>query len=140
MYFIFFYILSYDIWFYISHLLLHHPRIYFIHKKHHSKPYSELNYVDTNEGHAIEHVIQPLGILIPCFFKGSSFIQLFIAWSIIGARGLMRHDHRISWVIGNHHLLHHKYPNYNYGEYWIDCLFGTAYPYKKEYIYGKFYV
>ena len=26
---------------------------------------------------------------------------------------MMRHDERCIFLIGNHHLLHHKYPNYN---------------------------
>jgi sterol desaturase/sphingolipid hydroxylase (fatty acid hydroxylase superfamily) len=51
----------------------------------------------------------------------------------------MRHDNRFSWITGNHHLLHHKYINYNFGEYWIDRLFGTAYPNKSEYIFGVLY-
>ena len=46
---------------------------------------------------------------------------------------------RFIFLIGNHHLLHHKYPNYNYGEYWIDSLCRTKYinnnEYKKGYIY-----
>ena len=62
-----------------------------------------------------------------------------IASLMIAARGYMRHDHRYSFLIGNHHLLHHKNPKYNFGEYWIDSLFGTKYPNKYEYIYGKIY-
>jgi sterol desaturase/sphingolipid hydroxylase (fatty acid hydroxylase superfamily) len=38
---------------------------------------------------------------------------------------MMRHDDRCSFIIGNHHLIHHQYPNYNYGEYWIDYLCKT---------------
>jgi sterol desaturase/sphingolipid hydroxylase (fatty acid hydroxylase superfamily) len=52
---------------------------------------------------------------------------------------MMRHDDRFSWLIGNHHILHHKYPKYNFGEYWIDKMFGTLYPNKSEYIYGELY-
>ena len=33
-----------------------------------------------------------------------------------------------------------KYVKYNYGEYWLDCLFGTCYPNKDEYIYGCIYI
>ena len=53
-------------------------------------------------------------------------------------RGFMRHDNRCIWLIGNHHILHHKYPNYNYGEYWIDSICGTLCPYKEEY--GLIYI
>jgi sterol desaturase/sphingolipid hydroxylase (fatty acid hydroxylase superfamily) len=41
--------------------------------------------------------------------------------------------------MGNHHILHHKYIGYNYGEYWIDTVMGTVYPNKKEYQYGNIY-
>ena len=39
-----------------------------------------------------------------------------------------------------HHLLHHKHPSYNYGEYWIDLLCGTTYPNDEEYEYGMIYM
>jgi sterol desaturase/sphingolipid hydroxylase (fatty acid hydroxylase superfamily) len=52
---------------------------------------------------------------------------------------MMRHDDRLIWLIGNHHLLHHKYPLYNFGEYWLDSLMGTEYPNKYEYKYGLLY-
>jgi sterol desaturase/sphingolipid hydroxylase (fatty acid hydroxylase superfamily) len=64
---------------------------------------------------------------------------LTIAFLIVGARALMRHDNRFSWLIGNHHLLHHKYQKYNFGEYWIDTIVGSDYPDKKKYIYGMIY-
>ena len=40
---------------------------------------------------------------------------------------MMRHDRRFIFIVGNHHLLHHKYQKYNYGEYWIDMLCGTKF-------------
>jgi sterol desaturase/sphingolipid hydroxylase (fatty acid hydroxylase superfamily) len=52
----------------------------------------------------------------------------------------MRHDERCIWLIGNHHILHHKYPQYNYGEYWLDKLFKTNYPKEDEYIKGLIYL
>jgi sterol desaturase/sphingolipid hydroxylase (fatty acid hydroxylase superfamily) len=88
--------------------------------------------------HNIENIVQPIGILVPCFYY-FSFSELLIAFCIITIRGLMRHDNRFSWITGNHHLLHHKYISYNFGEYWIDCSFGTAYPNKSEYIFGVLY-
>jgi lathosterol oxidase len=127
LYFVFVHILCYDLWFYITHIILHHPNVYFIHKIHHKKKYSQLTYIDTNEAHYIEHIMQPLGIFIPCFISKTHFIYLFVSFSIVGTRALMRHDERCSWLIGNHHLIHHKYPHYNYGEYWIDYLCGTLY-------------
>lgn len=53
---------------------------------------------------------------------------------------MLRHDHRFVWLIGNYHILHHKHNHYNFGEYWLDCLFKTNYPNKKEYVYGLIYM
>ena len=137
---IFYHIICYDIWFYLSHIILHQPFFYYnIHKIHHRKSYLQLNYKDTHEAHIIENIVQPIGIFIPCFITTFSPYQLLIAFTIISVRGMMRHDNNFSWLIGNHHLLHHKYLNNNYGEYWIDKLCGTLCPYENEYVYGKIY-
>ena len=136
---ILFHIISHDIWFYISHIFLHNPKIYFIHKVHHKKLYNQLTYKDATEGTLLEHIIEPLGIFIPYFLITFTFRDLFISFIIINIRNLLRHDDKFSFLIGNHHLLHHKYPKYNFGEYWIDKIFGTLYPNKSEYIYGKIY-
>jgi lathosterol oxidase len=134
-----FHIICYDVWFYVSHIFFHTPTFYVFHKIHHKKKYSEIKYFDTNEGHYAEHIVQPLGILVPCFFPGFSPNQMIFSWTIIVVRGLMRHDDRFSWLIGNHHLLHHKHQKYNFGEYWIDKLFGTIYYDEREYKYGILY-
>ena len=39
----------------------------------------------------------------------------------------MTHDKRCVFLVGDHHLIHHKYLKYNYGEYWLDYIFGTQY-------------
>ena len=140
MYLILIHILFYDLWFYISHIILHNKNIYYIHKIHHIAPYDKLTYSDTNVGHIIENVFSPAGIIIPCFIMDFSFLYLCISFIFVGIRALMRHDNRCIWLIGNHHILHHKYPNYNYGEYWIDKICGTSYPHKEEYIYGLIYM
>jgi len=132
-------IICYDVWFYLSHLILHSPNVYFIHKLHHLKQHDQLTWQDTNVSHLIEHIVQPVGIFVPCFFPGFSLKSLLIAYVFIAVRGLMRHDNRCVWLIGNHHILHHKYRNYNYGEYWIDTLCGTKCPYENEYVYGIIY-
>jgi sterol desaturase/sphingolipid hydroxylase (fatty acid hydroxylase superfamily) len=102
-------------------------------------PYKELTVIDANTAHVIEHVAQSLGIFIPLLVIKFSYVNFAIVALIINARELMKHDNRCSWLIGNHHLLHHKYLLYNYGEYWIDNLFGTCFPKSSEYIYGKVY-
>ena len=127
---ILFHIVSYDLWFYLSHIMLHkirHPNIKDIHSIHHAVPYEQLKWYNASDGHIIENIIQPLGILFPCIF----FIDIhsiIITSLFVTIRGSMRHDHRFCWLIGNHHLLHHKYPEYNYSEYYIDYIFGTLYP------------
>ena len=65
--------------------------------------------------------------------------SLLVALLFLNIRGMMRHDHRFVWLIGNHHILHHKYPQYNFGEFWIDKLCGTQYPNTAEYQYGYIY-
>ena len=139
-YYIFIHILSYDVWFYISHLILHIPWMYKnIHYKHHNIEYKTMNFLDATTGHIIETVFQGIGIYIPLFFVPLQLSPFVIAYIFIGLRGGMRHDHRCSWLIGNHHLLHHKYPKYNFGEYWIDRMLGTLCPKSDEYIYGVIY-
>jgi sterol desaturase/sphingolipid hydroxylase (fatty acid hydroxylase superfamily) len=134
-----FHVLCYDVWFYAIHVVLHNKHFYVIHKIHHEKPYDQLVYTDTNVGHYIENFVEPLGIFIPFFVIDCSLMAFLCA--VIGThiRGQMRHDNRCSWLVGNHHILHHKYRRYNYGEYWIDTLCGTVYPKNEEYIYGCIY-
>jgi sterol desaturase/sphingolipid hydroxylase (fatty acid hydroxylase superfamily) len=135
-----FHVLCYDVWFYATHVVLHNKDFYVIHKLHHEKPHDELTYADTNVGHSIDNLFESLGFLIPFFIVDSSLVAFLSASIFIGIRGHMRHDNRCSWLVGNHHLLHHKYRRYNYGEYWIDTLCGTKYPGEDEYIYGCIYL
>jgi sterol desaturase/sphingolipid hydroxylase (fatty acid hydroxylase superfamily) len=128
---ILFHIFCYDVWFYISHIALHTRALGWIHKIHHQTPYETLTYKDTHVCHWIEGIIQPLGYFIPIAIYGvdkTNFSVMAISAVYICARGLARHDHRCVKWMGNHHLLHHKYPNYNYGEFWIDILCNTMYP------------
>jgi len=131
-------LVCYDLWFYMSHIILH-KKFYYLHAIHHMIPYKELTFIDANTAHIAEHVAQSFGIFIPLLVIKCSCVNFLGALLIINIRGAMRHDHRCSWLIGNHHLLHHKYLLYNYGEYWIDNLFGTCYPKSNGYIYGKVY-
>jgi lathosterol oxidase len=135
-----FHVLCYDVWFYATHIVLHNRHFYVIHKLHHAIPHNELTYADTNVSHYLENLVQPLGILIPFFVVECSPKAFICAIIFTHIRGHMRHDNRFSWLIGNHHLLHHKYRQYNYGEYWIDTLCGTRYPGEDEYIHGCIYL
>ena len=120
------FIMSYDIWFYLSHIILHHNSFYRFHKLHHTAIYPI--WTDTQKGTTFESVFQTVGTLLPLLYYQSLTTDFVYANMIIGIRGLMRHDDRCTFLIGNHHLLHHKYPSYNFGEYWIDAVCGTMYP------------
>jgi sterol desaturase/sphingolipid hydroxylase (fatty acid hydroxylase superfamily) len=122
-------IVSYDIWFYISHLVLHLPWCYRrFHAIHHEKK-RNLRFIDAYYGHSVESLFQSIGFFLPLIgqigypIHWSSFIISFI---IIILREMMRHDTRFqNYHFVNHHLLHHKNPNVNYGEYWLDAICGT---------------
>ena len=91
-------------------------------------------------GHFIEGPFQGMGVLFPfIFIKFNLYIFLY-SLIVINIRGMLRHDNRFIWLIGNHHILHHKYPQYNFGEYWLDKLFGTNCPHRNEYVYGLIYI
>lgn len=120
-------ILSYDIWFYISHIILHTNKFYYIHKYHHSIKYDDINYTDTYKSDNIEIVLQGISVLFPYIYINFDIYSFLFAITFINIRGLMRHDKRFVWLVGDHHLLHHKYHNYNYGEPWIDYLCSTLY-------------
>ena len=134
-------ILCYDIWFYLSHILLHKKVFYkLIHREHHMVDYNTINYKDTYVGHFIEGPFQGLGVLIPFLFIELNLYYLMWGLILINIRGMLRHDKRFIWLIGNHHILHHKYPQYNFGEYWLDNLFGTCCPNLNEYKFGLIYI
>jgi sterol desaturase/sphingolipid hydroxylase (fatty acid hydroxylase superfamily) len=134
-------ILCYDLWFYTSHIILHYRIPYSkIHYEHHQQFYQTLIFWDAYKGNHLEGVIQSAGLFVPYLIIDITLSNLIIAGFITNLRGLMRHDNRCIWLIGNHHILHHKYPRYNYGEYWIDKLCGTLCPHTEDYIYGKIYI
>ena len=118
-------IIGYDIWFYISHLLLHTRTLYWIHRSHHTKIYPM--FLDTYHGHPLESVIQCLGFFVPFAYGMNSPYHALASLMILNIRGMMRHDARTGYIIdGSHHLFHHMNPKVNFGEPWIDALCGTA--------------
>ena len=131
-------IFFYDIWFYISHVLLHNRFLYRYHSEHHT--YLTPTFLETYKGHWTEGPFQGIGMFVPFFFLPYSFVEIGIIFFLLNLRGMMRHDERCIWLIGNHHLLHHKYPRYNFGEYWLDALCGTKYPNNAEYKKGLLYL
>jgi sterol desaturase/sphingolipid hydroxylase (fatty acid hydroxylase superfamily) len=134
-----FYIFSYDIWFYISHVILHNRRLYAtIHKIHHNTNTETMRYSDTYVAHYLESPFQSLGIFVPLIFIPPVFSEILLFLAIVNVRGMLRHDTRYIWLIGNHDILHHKYPRYNFGEYWLDWIFCKIYPNEIEYRRGSF--
>jgi len=119
-------ILCYDIWFYISHRLLHTSALYWIHKVHHEKRIPQFR--DTYYDHWLESPIQAAGFLVPFLWMGPDTIQTTFALILINARGMLRHDERGAWIVGRHHLDHHLHGRGNYGDYWIDYVCGTCLP------------
>ena len=120
-----FHILSYDVWFYITHLMLHSSTLYWIHKKHHEK--TDPTFVDTYYDHWLESPIQSAGFLLPYAALAFDPIQSTCALVLINARGMLAHDPRGSFITGDYHLIHHKLSNCNYGQPWIDYLMNTNY-------------
>jgi sterol desaturase/sphingolipid hydroxylase (fatty acid hydroxylase superfamily) len=118
-----FHIISYDVWFYLTHLLLHSKSFYWIHKKHHEK--ANPIFLDTYYDHWLESPIQASGFLVPYALFAFDPIQTTCALVLINARGMLMHDPRGTFITGDHHLIHHKLSNCNYGQPWIDYLMNT---------------
>jgi len=118
-------ILGYDIWYYFIHICLHNIRLYRFHKYHHLINYRDLTFADAFTGNMIEYPIQTLGIFIPNIVMEYHFRVILCAYLFITIRTYMQHDYRCIWLVGNHHLIHHKHPKYNFGERWIDKICGT---------------
>ena len=120
---IFFYILYYDIFYYLTHRLLHTKYFYFIHKVHHNKIVPK--YYDYYNINIIEIPITSVGLILALYIYKIFIFQLFISLLFIHIRGILQHDEKFIYLIGDHHLKHHKYFKCNYGEYWLDYIFNT---------------
>lgn len=116
-------ILCYDLWFYCFHRLLHTKKLYKYHKKHHENV--EPNWQDTYHASLLENVISPLGIYIPMMYYGVFNMECVLSMIFANTRGLIRHESRLTSIFGDHHIVHHKRLNCNYGETWIDYIMGT---------------
>ena len=124
------YILCYDIWYYFAHRLLHTKHLYWIHKIHH-KNYQP-QYYDFYTIHILEIPIQSIGLLIGIYLYKLYINQFICSIIMINMRGLLTHDKRFIYIVGDHHLNHHKYIFYNYGEYWLDYIFDTLHSDQKK--------
>lgn len=118
-------VICYDLWFYIVHRLLHLPRFYArYHSQHHQ--HTHPSYKESFSASTEENVVGFLGILIPLAFTSEICVPSFAAAYIYCfVRGILRHDSRASWLVGDHHLRHHIQPSCNYSSYYVDYMFGT---------------
>jgi len=111
---------------------MHTRHLYFLHKKHHATLPSKITLRDAYKGELVEFPLETAGVIVPLFFqKGTNYSIFFVAFIFIVVRNLLQHDKRFAKIVGSHHLLHHTYPNYNFGEPWLDRVFSTTY-YKKN--------
>jgi len=127
------YIFSYDLWFYISHIILHKKIFYnSIHYIHHITHYKKMTYKDTYKSHYLETIVQSIGIFLPIMFMKFIYLEFIFVLILINIRGMIRHDFNLQWIFGNHHILHHQYGNCNYGEYYLDYIFNTNFTKEKR--------
>ena len=117
------YVVYYDFFYYFMHRLLHTRYLYPIHKIHHRS--AEPEYHDFYNVHILEVPLTSVGLFLAIYLYKLYIYQLLWAILFINARGVMSHDKRFIAFIGDHHLKHHKFFKCNYGEYWMDYLFGT---------------
>ena len=112
--------------------------MYKFHKLHHTKPVP--TYEDTYLADSVETVFQGVGFMFPAVVYTYGLQDIILVLLFLNIRGMMAHDPRFMFLIGNHHLLHHKYGNCNYGQYYIDFLGGTRHYRSEDYVYGWIYV
>ena len=119
-------VIGYDVWFYLSHLALHTRALWWIHRRHHER--REPVWVDTYHGHWLESVMQGGGFFVPLALwrlSELSWTAAAAALLFVNVRAMLHHDSRGSWLVGDYHLVHHRRPNVNFGQPWLDWLGGT---------------
>ena len=120
-------IFCYDIWFYISHRMLHTRLLWAFHAQHHEK--REPTFWDAYYSHWFEAAFQSIGTFVPYLFISYGWLETVLILAFLNIRGMLRHESRLTgWWSGiRHHIGHHQHPMYNYGEEWLDVLCGTMY-------------
>ena len=90
-------ILTYDIWFYISHVMLHSRFLYAYHSIHHSSNPNKLQLTDTYVGHWFEGPFQlrrnswelcsqGAGMFFPYLFFQYSWVDTFLVLAFLNVR------------------------------------------------------
>ena len=142
-----FFFIANEVGFYFAHRLIHHPSLYWIHKKHHS--YNSTIALAAQYCHPIEMVLANnlptgIGIKILSFFY-PVHIYTIIIWFTF--RVVETNDGHCGYdwpwaqaellplsAGGNYHAFHHSRNSGNYGAmiHFIDTLLGTNEDYDKE--------
>lgn len=118
-------VIGYDVWFYAVHRLLHVPCLYKkFHYEHHTFNRPTIN--EACYASKTENVLSGLGIFLPVVLQSRpSMAGLFAVYVFCFVRGLLRHDARAIWLVGDHHLQHHLDPKRNFSSKYVDFVFGT---------------
>lgn len=135
-------IVLHDAWFYWTHRLMHHPRLFRrLHRRHHKShnpsPFTAYSF-DIGEA-AIHGIFVTLALIFIPVSQAAIvlFLTFMIARNVVGHCGYelfpARRDGRplIDWMTTvSHHDLHHAQAGWNYGLYftWWDRLMKTEHP------------
>lgn len=135
-------IILHDAWFYWTHRLIHHPRLFRrLHRTHHRSnnptPFAAYSF-DPGEAVVNAAFLPLIALVLPISFLAIGLFMLhMIARNVVGHAGyeLMpaRRDGRplLDFLTSvTHHDLHHAQAGWNYGLYftWWDRLCGTEHP------------
>lgn len=125
-------IVSYDIWFYYFHRLLHTKWFYVYHKRHHEYV-KNVSAKATFHADLFENLLSGAGVIFPWFYLPDVEASAVLAGSMAcTVMGIIHHDPHLvrlsalKWVFDDHHIRHHHFFNGNYGRFWIDVLHGTV--------------
>ena len=134
-------IFIHDTYFYWAHRLMHHPKLFAVHKEHHRSrnptPWSSFDF------HPVEAILEIAFVPVLVFFiplhPASLFFLSFwlLIWNIVGHLGyeIFSKNHLnhpvLKWLnTSTHHNLHHQRAHYNFGLYFNfwDHIMGTNDP------------
>jgi len=117
-----------DIYFYLTHRLLHSRLLWKYHKKHHNE---KVNVAKALDASPIEHTLSNMGsfifvILLLQYFGFTVNIYVIYLWGLIATINTC-YGHSPIYDKDGVHLKHHKHLNCNYGSgfYLLDRLCGT---------------
>ena len=139
-------VVAHDAYFYWSHRLIHHRRLFLrVHRTHHKSiaPSTFAAWAFDPLETALYGMFVPLWLLaVPMHQVGVLiFVWIAVLRTAVGHCGVelfplrLAEDRWFGWIITNtHHEIHHTDVNYNFGLYftWWDRLMGTEYPASRE--------